>query len=296
MFKIASKILSGLPRNRTDNAIDEAVLDKYGIEVNFAGKSFRIDPTNGADQVAREIGNGSYEAPLPMLMMATIIRIEGAFIDVGANTGIYSVMASIIAPGRQVLAFEPFQTALDAINRNVAINNLEHTIKISNVALSNRSGRAILHVPDPSHGLIETSASLEAEFKPHHASNSVIEVEVSTLDAIDVEGPIGVIKVDIEGHEYAFLEGAKESISRDRPIIFIELLNAAPMHKIRKIARELNYLDFRLRPDLAIHDGGEIIYDPQAWNHALVPAERLHKFQEACNSCGLTMVRNFVLS
>jgi hypothetical protein len=52
-------------------------------------------------------------------------------------------------------------------------------------------------------------------------------------------------------------------------------------------------VDFRLRPDLAIHDGGEVLYDPLAWNHALVPAERLAKFHEACHSCGIAMLRRF---
>lgn len=274
-----------------------AELPDHGcVEVNFAGRTFRLDPANGADQVARDIVAGSYEAPLPMLMMASIIRVEGAFIDVGANTGLYSVMAAIIAPGRPILAFEPLPLALAALRRNIAANNIQNVVTVDDSALSNRLGKATLHIPDPSHGLIETSASLEADFKPRDLASTSLEVNVTTLDSLDIQGPIGVIKVDIEGHEHAFLEGARNTISRERPIVFIELLQSGQSHRIRHFVRDTNYLDFRLRPDMAIHDGGEVLHDPQAWNHALVPVERLQKFQEACNSCGLAMLRRFTPS
>ncbi|WP_246102242.1 FkbM family methyltransferase [Methylobacterium terricola] len=287
--------LSGRPAIRA-GAAPQDLADDDGtcVEVTFAGRTFKLDPADGADQVARDIMTGTYEAPLPMLMMASLVRIDGAFVDVGANTGLYSVMAAVIAPGRPILAFEPLPLALAALRRNIAANDIRHAIAVHESALSDHSGKATLHIPDPSHGLIETSASLEADFKPRNRATTLLEVTVATLDSVDIPGPIGVIKVDIEGHEHAFLEGARATIARERPIVFIELLQGAPSHRIRHFVREMGYVDFRLRPDLAIHDGGEILYDPLAWNHALVPAERLLKFQEACQSCGLAMLRRFV--
>lgn len=266
------------------------------VDVNFAGRSFKLDTANGADQVARDIVKGSYEAPLPMLMMASLIRIEGAFIDVGANTGVYSVMAGVIAPDRPIIAFEPFPSALEAFERNLDLNNLRNAVDIHTIALSNQIGRTTLHIPDPGHGLIETSASLEADFKRHTPSGSSLEIGVATLDSIEIRSPISVIKADIEGHEHAFLEGAVETIKRERPFVFIEVLDKAQRHRIRHLAREMSYIDFRLRPDMAIHDGGEVLFDAQAWNHALIPIERLLKFQEVCSSCGIPMLRRFDLS
>jgi FkbM family methyltransferase len=266
------------------------------VDVNFAGRAFKLDTANGADQVARDIVKGSYEAPLPMLMMASLIRIEGAFIDVGANTGVYSVMTGVIAPGRPIIAFEPFPSALEAFERNLDLNNLRNAVDIHTIALSNQIGRTTLHIPDPSHGLIETSASLEADFKRHTPSGSSLEIDVATLDSIEIRSPVSVIKADIEGHEHAFLEGAVETITRERPFVFIEVLDKAQRHRIRHLAREMSYIDFRLRPDMAIHDGGEVLFDAQAWNHALIPIERLLKFQEVCSSCGIPMLRRFDLS
>lgn len=268
------------------------------VDVQFAGRSFKLDRAQGTDQVARDIAIGSYEAPLPMLMMATLVRTEGVFIDVGANTGVYSVMAAKFSPEKAIIAFEPLPAVLEVLRKNISLNGLEKSISVKEIALSDRPGTATLHIPDPSHGLLETSASLEADFKTHSATSGAqtIEVDIATLDSLELQGPISVIKVDIEGHEHAFLEGAKNTLMRERPMVFFEVLHSAQRNQIRKIARELSYVDFRLRPDLAIHDGGEIMFDPAAWNHALVPSERLQKFQEACDSCAVTMLRRFQLS
>lgn len=267
------------------------------VDVQFAGRYFKLDAAGGTDQVVRDIVSGGYEAPLPMMMMASLVRTEGFFIDVGANTGLYSIMAAVISPGKKVIAFEPLPAIIPTLRRNIRINLLESVIDVREIALSNRPGVATLHIPDPSHGLLETSASLEADFKVQEQNSGAetIEVEVSTLDSLDIRGPIAVIKVDIEGHEYAFLDGARSTISRERPIVFIEVLNTPQRARLGRLAQEMSYINFRLRPDLAIHDGGEIQFDNQAWNHALVPIERIQKFEEICSSCGITMLRRFKL-
>ncbi len=46
---------------------------------------------------------------------------------------------------------------------------------------------------------------------------------------------------------------------------------------------------------MAIHDGEVLFDDDAAWNHALVPSERLNKFKEACDACNLPMLRRFQL-
>lgn len=262
------------------------------LRVNFAGVSFSIDSADGMDAVAQQLAVGSYEAPLPFLMMATLLRVEGTFIDVGANTGIYSVMASVVASSKDVIAFEPLPPVLDILRKNLAINHLQDKVKVHEVALSDKNGVASLHIPNPSHGLVETSASLESDFQQAH---SIIEVPVKRFDDMNVSNFIGVIKADIEGHEYAFLNGARETIMRDRPIIFAEVVGPAKRGPMNALLQNVGYMDFRLRPDMAIHDG-EVLFDNAAWNHALIPVERLAKFKEICDSCGLPMFRSFQLS
>lgn len=262
------------------------------VEISFAGRVFQLENRDDMDLVARQIAGGSYEAPLPMLMMATLVRVEGIFVDVGANTGVYTVMAGTIAPDRSIVAFEPFPPVVEILKRNIVANGLVERVRLIEVALSDMTGTATLHLPDPGHGLVETSASLEPDFQQAH---SVCAVRVERLDNIGITDQIGVIKVDIEGHEHAFLRGARDTILRDRPIIFAEVVGPAKRGAIGAFLHSVDYMDFRLRPDMAIHDG-EVMFDNAAWNHALVPRERLPSFNAACASCNLAMLRRFQLT
>lgn len=262
------------------------------IEVKFGSLTYRLDNVGGADYVARQMSSGSYEAPLPMLMMATLVRTEGSFVDVGANTGVYTILAALVAPNRKIVAFEPLPFVADILKRNLEANGLSRRVDVRRVALSNRTGSAVLHIPDQQHGLVETSASLEQDFQ---RTTGTVEVPVELFDELEIADAIGVIKVDIEGHEHAFLDGARRTIMRDRPMIFAEVLLPAKRRAIAAFIRDADYMDFRLRPDLAIHDG-DVIFDSAAWNHCLVPRERLQIFKEACDSCGVVMVRRFTLS
>lgn len=262
------------------------------VEISFAGRAFRLENLNDMDLVARQIASGSYEPPLPMLMMATLVRAEGIFVDVGANTGVYTVMAGTIAPDRPIVAFEPLPTVVEILKRNIVANGLAERVRLVEVALSDAAGTAKLHLPDPGHGLVETSASLEPDFQQAH---SICEVRVERLDDIGIRDQIAVIKVDIEGHEHAFLRGARDVILRDRPIIFAEVVGPAKRSAIGAFLHGVDYMDFRLRPDMAIHDG-EVMFDNAAWNHALVPRERLSSFKAACDSCNLAMLRRFQLT
>ena len=259
------------------------------VDIQFAGKSFKFENANGADQVARQMESGSYEPPLPMLMMATLLRMEGAFIDVGANTGLYTVLAGIIVPNRPILAFEPHPVIADIFRNNLTSNNLTENVQVFPIGLSDQAGTASLYMPDQSHGLLETSASLEWDFQP---VASKIQIEIKRLDDLEITARVAVIKVDIEGHEYAFLKGAQVLIERDRPIIFAEILPIAKRNLIAQFLRSTSYIDFRLRPDMAIHDG-DVLYDDAAWNHAFVPIERLDKFRESCAACNVLVLRQF---
>jgi FkbM family methyltransferase len=190
--------------------------------------------------------------------------------------------AAVIVTDKRIISFEPHMAVSKILTKNIEINDLQDRITLYNCALSVSIGSAKLFFPDPSHTLIETSVSLEESFQ---LSAGAIEVELRRLDDFELPSRIAVINVDIEGDEHASLAGAPNLIERDRPIIFIEVLHKARMNLLDRFLRTSEYLDFRLRPDMAIHDGG-VMFDHLAWNHAFVPKERLAKFKEAYDSCG----------
>lgn len=255
------------------------------VEVTFQGRPIRMDPAGGSDLIARQVAAGHYEDPLPAILCACVARRPGLFLDVGANNGIYSIMAAGVGRGVAVRAFEPYPPVLRILRRNIALNRLQRRVAIEPIALGAEEATLMLHVPSDAHGLLETSCSLEADFQPTVATTPV---SVRRLDDVIGAGVPTVMKVDIEGHEPKFMQGARRTIETHRPIVFYEMLGNA-LERERQVTafkRSVGYVDFRLRPDVAIL-ADEVVFDGAAWNHALIPQERQAEFMEIAVGAGL---------
>ncbi len=84
--------------------------------------------------------DGSFEAPLPIMVMACLSRLGGTFVDVGANSGIYSVLAGLVSDKIKVEAFDPFPEAVAAFDRNIGLNGVGDRVRLHQVALSSEVG------------------------------------------------------------------------------------------------------------------------------------------------------------
>ena len=258
------------------------------IDFNFADRDFTFRSRDSVDMVARAMQAGTYEAPLPIMVMAAMTRSHGLFLDIGANNGLYSILAAKTRPDAKVVAFEPYSLARDVLLENLAVNGVEHKVVVHDLALSDSAGEARLHIPDSSHGFLETSATLEPDFKATVQSVSVFKAR---LDDILLDGRIAVMKIDVEGHEAAVLRGAAGRLEQDRPIVFAEMLPGAKAHFaiMTELFTKLDYLLFRLRPDCAIR-ADVIRFDPLAWNYACVPPASLAVFRDCCMTHGLEIL------
>ncbi len=151
-------------------------------------------------------------------------------LDVGANYGYYSVlMAQLVGPKEgKVISFEanPFLSKL--FNDSVTINGFKSRVSVNNIALSNeQSDNAAFYVPPnaPMNGHLISSRE-----KRYHgeAPEGSIQVKTTTLDEFIPPGTkIDFAKVDIEGAEFQFWQGA-ERVRKDNPhMSFLLEFNAA---------------------------------------------------------------------
>ena len=257
------------------------------------GRSFRMLSAGGADLVVRKLtllGWDGFERPMPDVFVGLVNRLGGTVIDVGANTGFYSVLACVASSRARALAFEPFPPLLPLLEGNVKLNYCEGRVSLSRLALSDTEGRSTLYVPLQDHGLVESSCSLNAGFKEE--SSATVEVEVTTLDSFMAHSAVPdvqVVKVDVESLEHAVLAGAEGTLSRHRPFVFVEVLHIGDPDAIDRLRRRLHYVDARLRVDHAVI-GDDVRHDPDAWNHLLVPAERMDEATVALRSVGLELI------
>jgi|TARA_B110000908_G_C10264925_1_gene462823 FkbM family methyltransferase len=145
----------------------------------------------------------------------TLIKKDDIVLDVGANQGIFTVAFSkLTGPNGKVLSIEPFDKMVKLIKSNILINSLAN-IKILTTVVSDKEGYESL---DFGGGIV--SASIVRNF----SKNSKIAIKATTIDTITKDfNKINFIKLDIEGAELKALNGAKQTLHNDKPILSIEV-------------------------------------------------------------------------
>lgn len=165
-------------------------------------------------------------------------------IDVGANIGQFTWWMRRYAKG--VVAYEP-NPSLAARLRG----SFGEDVVVRQAAASSRSGSANLAIPIGPSGERAAAASLSNSFDEQRT----IEVPLERIDELDL-GPIGYIKIDVEGHELDVIDGALGTLQRDLPTLLVEIElrhhNGEIGSKIDRV-REIGYqaaflLDGSLRP------------------------------------------------
>ena len=238
---------------------------------------FWMDTCAGRDQVAAAALAGgwrSFESPLPELVMKWCSALQPVFADVGANTGFYSLLAA--ASGAWfVHAFEPVAEIADVLQANLLISELPELVDVHRLALGNRNGEALLYFPDAGHGLIETSASLNRDFRLRHSGQRA--VEMATCDTFLLpklpEQCRLLMKVDVETVEPDVLKGAEELIARFRPALVCEILPSMETGFYREFMTSRNYSHYLLSGSGRCEADDQVTADAAAPNHLFLPQE-----------------------
>jgi FkbM family methyltransferase len=149
----------------------------------------------------------------------SIIRAGDVFIDVGANTGVYSLSAAKTIGSRGVvLSVEPNVHMASWLQRSVELNNFSN-VRIRNFALGESIGIADLY----------TNYRKPNSFSLNKIDEfaGTMSVQITTLDELvfrEKLNRVDFIKIDAEGAEGAILNGAKETINAYRPSILVEVV------------------------------------------------------------------------
>jgi FkbM family methyltransferase len=257
---------------------------------------FRFSDGGRRDYVAtlvRDHGLAAYEAGMPRLIAWFVGRQRGIMLDVGANTGLFSLLAAAANPAIKVCAFEPLASVRDLLHANLALNPLlASRVSVYSLGLSDRAGTLEFYETINKHALVPTSSSLELAHVEEIGHYKKHNINVDTLDnwSSFISGnAINVIKIDVEGHEDAVLLGGRKTIQRHRPFITIEVLSPSRVHVIKMILNEINYLDFVITPD-ALRHCDEVHHHGDGWNHLLCPAECAAQILQACRELDLRLV------
>jgi FkbM family methyltransferase len=135
-----------------------------------------------------------------MLFLLHFLRPNDLFVDVGANVGSYTVLASAVCRARSI-AVEPDPNAMRSLKRNIEANKIEHRVLLVEAALGRTRGTVLFTM-----GRDTTNKVATAE------DTSTRHVQLSTMDDLLHGKSPSLIKLDVEGYEGQVLGGATETL------------------------------------------------------------------------------------
>ena len=225
--------------------------------------------------------NGYFEPELeliPLLCDKSFISI-----DIGADEGLY--LAHMYRRSKMCYGFEPRITAVKYLRK--LFSGITPIVQIENVALSNKSGTAELRIPKEA----QQESTLEINNKIEHLGEIEIEnIPIKKLDDYKIESKVGFIKIDVEGHEEAVLQGAICLLQRDHPSLLIEIEERHQQNSISEITNYLNglgyqgyfYHDKHLKKielfDKDLYQNYELKDKIYIYNFIYISEENIHKF------------------
>jgi FkbM family methyltransferase len=146
-------------------------------------------------------------------------------LDVGAHIGLVSLpMASVLAPGGRVFAFEPARANRVLLDRHVALNGFASTVIVQQDLVGATEEQA---VPFFEHDAIDGMNSVV--IKKHPERYVATPKRQVTLDGFCARLALQpeVIKIDVEGYEIHVLRGMEQLLRTVKPVVFLSVHPAA---------------------------------------------------------------------
>jgi FkbM family methyltransferase len=191
------------------------------------------------DSISRHIAYGAWEDDITKILK-TLIEPGMAFIDVGANVGYHAIsVAKVVGANGRCYAFEPQEEYGEMIAKTLAVNGITNVTHYP-VALSDGSRDIFLSSPP--------KIQIRDSFYYNRGDVHILETSgeggrparCETLDSYDFSR-VDIMKVDVQGSELAFLDGAENTIREQRPYIIIKL-----DHTSREVLGKITSFDYNI--------------------------------------------------
>jgi FkbM family methyltransferase len=162
--------------------------------------------------------------------------------DVGANSGVFSLLAETLNKTADIYAFEPIKRNIGLLKNNKNAN--DYKFEIIEFAVSDVDGFCSMYqLPDVANYMTSVNKNRYAE------NEKVIEVKIPTksLSTFIKEKKIrkvDLIKLDVEEHELEVLNGLGAYLAEMKPSLLVEIIDDEKAKQIQKICDPLGYLYF----------------------------------------------------
>lgn len=170
--------------------------------------------------------------------------------DVGANIGSHTVaLAKKYGKRITVRSFEAQRQVYYTLCGNIAINGLDNVIceyaAVSDVA------NTVISIQLPDYNTVNNFGGVELLPAQHSDNQTMVKpnlefIKTTTLDSYN--DIVDFIKIDVEGMEHLALEGARQILTKHRPVCFVEMFKT-DQSRVKQIFKELNYIAYAYKQD-----------------------------------------------
>lgn len=170
-------------------------------------------------EVPEILANGGVYEPATLGLMARLLRQGGDVITGGTFIGDFlPALSEALTPGARLHTFEPNPIAREAALFSAWLNGLRN-IDMHDCAVGEAPGALHLQVAKPN----GNSMAARAKVVDEAAEGETITVETKTLDSlVDTSRQVALIHLDVEGHEWPAILGARQIIATHSPCIIVE--------------------------------------------------------------------------
>lgn len=198
-------------------------------------------------------------------------RKSTVIFDIGANTGMFSLLAKSYNPKAHIYAFEPQPNINECFKKQIILNGFD--IQLFSLALSNENGITHFYNYDFDADINTTAGSLNQAFR-NLATQQAIEVETIRLDKFLQQqkiSKIDLIKMDVESFEPQVFEGAGDAIKKLQPIILVEIQSDEIGQKVQNLLNPMIFEIYNIDEDKGLIKVDKL-KEQLHKNHLIVPA------------------------
>ncbi len=185
------------------------------VALSIGTKQYSIYlPNVDIDYIQKKISTELQPYELEMLQdIQANVSTGNLVLDVGANIGNHTLYLAAIAECK-VTSFEPNASLIEALRRSVEINQLGERVTLMPFGVGHAAGKG------------HFAAIMEDNLGGQSIDIGEGDIRIVALDELEFPERVRLIKIDVEGMELPVLEGAVNLIDQDRPLIYVECMNA----------------------------------------------------------------------
>ena len=162
--------------------------------------------------------------------------------DIGANIGMFSLSYASLYKSSKIFSFEPVSSIFKELKNNINLNlNLKKQIQTFNFGLSIENIDMSLSIPSAKQHHRYANDEINCGlYSVHGSGKNQVNAKFITMDNFmtgeNSPNSVDFIKIDVEGHEFEVLKGGERTISKFKPIIFMEfneLTRSLSVHSVK---------------------------------------------------------------